>query len=116
MRKTRNNRYENLEYLKFVKREKCALHLWTRFGKSCSGGIEVHHLLKPFIGPRGLSLKSDDRNCAPLCVAHHRELHNLGSEKAICNRYMLEETYLQTFAMNLRNTYQELPEDDGLPF
>lgn len=51
-----------------------------------------------------------------LCVTHHRQLHNLGSEKALCVEHNKDEKYLQWFAENLWKIYIELPDDDGLPF
>jgi hypothetical protein len=117
MKKRQNKRYVNIDYLKFVKNEKCVFSKdFNHQSKACSGLVEVHHLLKPWIGPRGMSLKSDDRNCCPLCVTHHRQLHNLGSEKALCVEHNKDEKYLQWFAENLWKIYIELPDDDGLPF
>ncbi len=60
-------------------------------------------------GPRGISQKSDDRTCIPLCAEHHREgrsaihrvgnnfwtLHNIDSVKLIADlnaRYESERT------------------------
>ena len=66
------HRYENKEHMKELRDEmSCSLA-----GKcECDGPVEIHHLLKGWIGIRGMGRRSDDRNVLPLCSGHHRELH-----------------------------------------
>lgn len=66
-------RYENKPHMKELRDEMCCCIA----GKGeCDGPVEIHHLLKPFIGTRGMGRKADDRNTVPLCSGHHRELHS----------------------------------------
>ena len=50
----------------------------------CSGGygVQVHHLLRPYVGHRGTGLRASDKNVIPLCFHHHSELHKRGDEMA----------------------------------
>lgn len=91
----------------------CCLKKYTH---NCEGHTEVHHLLRPWIGSRGMSLKSDDRNVAPLCMKHHRELHTkLGTEVNLENKYNLPIT-LKSISENLYETWTTIIEMDDLPF
>jgi len=49
-------------------------------------GVQAHHLLKPWIGVRGVGLRASDQNAVPMCHIHHRELHDRGDEES----YFLE--------------------------
>ena len=42
----------------------------------CAGGVEAHHLMKPWFGYRGMGMKAEDMNCIPLCRGHHELLHH----------------------------------------
>lgn len=74
-------RYANLKHLEYVRSLPCIL---------CGNdyGVEAHHLLKPWRGSRGMSLKAGDDNVVPLCHNHHRKLHETGSEY----KFFLNET------------------------
>jgi hypothetical protein len=66
------DRYENKKHCSFVRHDwSCCLA-----GRGeCDGPNEAHHLLKVWIGVRGMGRKADDRNVLTLCSGHHRELH-----------------------------------------
>ena len=68
-----SKRYVNLKHLKYVRERPCMV-CGTDYG------IEAHHLLRPWRGARGMSLKAGDENTVPLCNKHHRELHQIGNE------------------------------------
>lgn len=80
--------------------------------------IQVHHLLKPSDGKRGLSLKSGDDQTVPLCEFHHRELHTkFGNEFAFFKHYGFKETAGQEEAAKLyAETLALREEDSDLPF
>jgi hypothetical protein len=65
-------RYENKLHMKEM-RDEMSCSLAGRC--ECEGPVEIHHLLKVWIGVRGMGRKADDRNTLPLCSGHHRELH-----------------------------------------
>jgi len=68
-------RYVNLKHLGYVRERPCMVC-------GTDHGIEAHHLLKPWRGSRGMSLKAGDENTIPLCHQHHRELHERGNEES----------------------------------
>ena len=114
MAKYQRNRFVDVDYLKYVSKMQCCLE---KYSNNCDGYIEVHHLLKPWIGSRGMSLKSDDRNVLPLCMKHHRELHTKhGTEKNLANHYELSDDFLKSLSENLYVTYTSIPKLDDLPF
>jgi hypothetical protein len=53
------DRYENKAHMKEM-RDEMSCSLAGRC--ECDGPVEIHHLLKPFIGTRGMGRKADDRN------------------------------------------------------
>jgi|TARA_R110000803_G_scaffold176417_1_gene238876 hypothetical protein len=80
--------------------------------------VQAHHLLKPWIGTRGMSMKADDRNVIPLCLHHHHLLHSkYGSEKALFTKYGMQENFAKIYAQELwENKESLLHIDDDLPF
>jgi hypothetical protein len=48
----------------------------TRVALPCYGRIEVHHVRTGQSG--GMGLKPGDQNCVGLCIAHHRQIHEIG--------------------------------------
>ena len=46
--------------MEFVANQNCSLHSHSSY--PCSGGVQAHHLLKPWDGIRGMSIKSNDKN------------------------------------------------------
>lgn len=85
---------------------------------SCNGPIQVHHLLKPSDGKRGMSLKSGDDQVIPLCMYHHQELHTkFGDEFAFFKHYGFKKDYGQKYAKDLyERTLHYEDDDDDLPF
>ena len=65
----------------------CAIALAS--APPCSGRepSQAHHLT--FCQRRGLSLKSGDQFCVPLCGLHHDELHRSGSEREWWERHQI---------------------------
>jgi len=90
-------RYENKRHLAWVHDFPCVL----RADGKCSGGVQAHHLLKPWEGPRGMSLKASDRNLIPLCMAHHTALHMRGNEKAFFSEVIGDDEFGQIIAKAL---------------
>ena len=80
--------------------------------------IQVHHLLKPYDGARGLSMRSGDNNVIPLCFRHHTELHTrYGNEAKFFISHGLEPMFGQNTAKLLYETKQMIDDvDDDLPF
>ena len=69
-------RKKNLKHLKYVASMPCCL----RYYGGCKFGVQAHHLLKPYFGTRGMSMRSEDSNAIPLCYEHHTQLHRNGNE------------------------------------
>lgn len=110
-------RFVDKEHLAWVRQQSCLIKQAGFY--SCKGGVvQAHHLLKPYIGLKGLSRKSGDQNVIPLCLHHHAELHTkYGSEKAFFKNFGLPENYGKEMARKLyesSKSYREL--DDDLPF
>ena len=75
---------------------------WGRDHISCDGGIQAHHLLKPFKGYRGWALKSSDENAVPLCYALHAQLHDIiGAEDKFWQYYNQNADYGRLLAQRL---------------
>lgn len=117
----KKRRFEDKDHVNFVRTQKCCI---------CQAGfytahpiVQAHHLLKPWIGARGMSLRADDRNCIPLCLHHHAKLHTkYGSEAAFFKAYGLSEDYGKKLAQSLWEKHSvhgygvSNLEDDDLPF
>lgn len=83
---------------------------------SCSGPIQVHHLLKPSDGKRGWGLKAGDDQVIPLCMFHHQQLHTkFGNEYKFFKHYGFKEDAGQKYATELYERTLN-PIDDDLPF
>ena len=70
-------RYANEKHLTHIRQKACLCS-----GSDCFGGVEAHHLMKPWFGYRGMGMKSGDMNVVPLCHKHHMQLHEVGSENS----------------------------------
>ena len=70
-------RYENKKHLAHIRDKDCLCR-----GSDCYGGVEAHHLMKPWHGYRGMGMKAGDMNVLPLCHKHHMELHDVGNENS----------------------------------
>ena len=67
-----NKQFRSKKHMDFIRKQRCCICGATN--------VEAHHLLRPWRGHRGMSMKSGDENLVPLCVRHHRELHHYGDE------------------------------------
>lgn len=109
-------RIVNKKHLLYVSTLPCFI---TKAGfMSCSGPIQVHHLLKPSDGKRGWSLKAGDNEVIPLCMYHHAQLHTkYGNEFKFLARYGFKKTAAQEYAKQLWEKKCDFFEDDNdLPF
>lgn len=115
--KKRKHPFRDQKHLAYVRSLPCTI---------CKAGfishhriVQAHHLLKPWIGTRGMSLKADDRNAIPLCLHHHHLLHSkFGSEKALFENYGMKSDFGKKYAQELwEGTTSELDDsNDELPF
>lgn len=86
MMRQKKPRYTSKRYLEYISDQEC-LFCWTT-------PCQAHHLLKPWIGDRGMGMRADDRNVVPLCFPHHHELHTIyGSEKKMAYDYLFEDDF-----------------------
>lgn len=69
-------RYTNKKHSLWIAEQGCILEGHGQ----CDGGIQGHHLMKPWHGVRGTGLRANDKNLVPLCAGHHRALHAAGNE------------------------------------
>lgn len=104
-------RLVDLEHLKWVATKPCMI---------CNKRpVQVHHLLKPYDGARGMGRKSGDNNVIPLCYHHHAELHTkFGSEKLFFDKYWRNEHAGKILAEDLykQSLYIRNNDDNDLPF
>lgn len=109
-------RFVDKEHLEWVRQQPCLIEQAGFY--SCKGVVQAHHLLKPYTGSRGLSLRAGDQNVIPLCLHHHSELHTkYGSEKSFFAKFGLPANYGKEMAQRLyeeKGFYEEI--DDDLPF
>lgn len=78
-------------------------------GPDCQGPIQAHHLLRPWIGSKGMGKRADDRNVIPLCMKHHAELHTkFGSEASFFKHHNLPEDHGQKLASSIYESAQNL--------
>ncbi len=73
-------------YLKFIRSLPCCVCIlpWRLEGSGVSySNIQKTRTEAAHTGRRGISQKSDDRTCIPLCAEHHREgrgaIHRVGN-------------------------------------
>lgn len=59
------------KYKEFIRTFPCEIH-----DLSCEGDVIPHHARMK--GSAGMGEKPPDCYCIPLCVKHHREIHNKG--------------------------------------
>lgn len=112
-----NNQYRNKRHVAYIRGLTC-LVAQKRGSSFCNGGTEAHHLLKPYSGSRGMSMKAGDENCIPLCQKHHMELHTkFGTEKNLFEHYDLPADIGQKYAKAQHEGVKfYLDQDDDLPF
>ena len=86
----KTKRYISRRHLEFVAEQQCCLS-WKY---NCKGGVQAHHLLKPWHGSRGMGMKADDKNAIPLCFKHHQLLHDVeGNEDQFWLKNYTNENY-----------------------
>ena len=109
-------RFVDKEHLEWVRQQPCLIEQAGFY--SCKGVVQAHHLLKPYTGSRGMSLRAGDQNVIPLCHHHHSELHTkYGSEESFFAKLGLPANYGKEMAQRLyeeKGFYEEI--DDDLPF
>jgi hypothetical protein len=74
----------------------------------CNGPVQAHHLLKPWIGERGWSMKSTDENTVPLCFHHHSQLHHNGAEDAFWEHYNQSRDFGRAYAQRMLRRFNEV--------
>lgn len=93
VKKEMKKRYQNKKHIDYIHTLSCCCS-----NSECNGVVQVHHLLKPFDGIRGMGMKSNDKNLVPLCVYHHNELHRMGNEYKFSYKYFGWEAQLKHIA------------------
>ena len=87
---TKKSKFVSKKHLQYVAEQICCLS----FKGNCGGGVQAHHLLKPWSGVRGMGIKANDKNAIPLCYKHHAELHDsVGDEYKFFLNYKLPEEF-----------------------
>lgn len=109
-------RFECRKHLEYVASLPCAIikaGVYTH-----SGGVQVHHLLKPWSGNRGMGMRSNDRNSLPLCFHHHSMLHTkFGNEEKFFEHFGLPKDFGKTESKKLWQSYcSDNDVDDELMF
>ena len=93
----KESRTTNSRHVAWVRGLPCAASSLT-----CNGGTQAHHLLRPWVGGRGMGMKADDRNVIPLCLFHHSQLHTkYGSENSFFTVHARDDGYAQELAEHL---------------
>ena len=83
---------------------------------SHSHNVQAHHLLKPWNGVRGMSLRAGDDNVIPLCFKHHSELHTkFGSEAKFFEHYGMSADAGKAWAKKLWQS-SKAEKNEDLPF
>ena len=101
----KRKRFLNNKHLKFVASHPCCI---KQFSNDCQGGVQAHHLLKPYDGLRGMGLKAGDNNSVPLCQYHHARLHDgFGNEDKFWELYGLNPEYGRGLAELLYKRFLE---------
>ena len=96
----KSNKIRNKKHLQYVTTYICCLHTFST--EWCNGGVQAHHLLKPYDGTRGMGMKSGDNNAIPLCQYHHMLLHDrFGNEDAFWRSYGLDSDFGRIIAKNI---------------
>ena len=112
-----NKQYRDKRHVRFIQGLTCLIG--QKIGSSCcSGPTQAHHLLKPWDGVRGASMRSGDQNCIPLCMKHHMELHTkYGTEKNLFEAYGLGAELVKKYAQAQYEGAKFYFDQDGdLPF
>lgn len=111
------NTFKDKKHLAWVRTLPCLICKAGYY--SHTNEVHAHHLMKPYDGFRGMSLKANDRNVIPLCSKHHSLLHTkYGNEFHFFTSYGLPNTFGQEWARKLWETksWDSEAKDNGLPF
>lgn len=109
--------FKDKKYLEWIRTLPCLLCKAGYY--SHSREVQAHHLLKPYDGVRGMSLKANDKNAIPLCYHHHAILHTkFGNEYKFFASFGLPESFGKDWAKKLweQRSMQESVDDNDLPF
>jgi len=96
--------YQNKAHLAWIHDLRCCLRSASEadaLRPKCNGGIQAHHLLKPWDGFRGMGMKASDKNLIPVCYAHHQAIHNRGNENKYFELAMGDEDFGRNVAKSL---------------
>tara|TARA_Y100000114_G_C11752502_1_gene325119 strand:- start:1988 stop:2293 length:306 start_codon:yes stop_codon:yes gene_type:complete len=97
----KRDRTQNKAHLQRISEYRCCI--WDL---SCDGMTQVHHLLKPWSGQRGMGMRSDDKNVIPLCSFHHHQLHNkYGNEEKFFQAHFKPADFGRVLAQELWESY-----------
>lgn len=86
-------------HLAHVRENDCAVGVNSK--SDCNGGVQAHHLMRPWSGVRGMGMKAGDENAIPLCATHHSELHHRGDELAFFSESGYSPNYGKALAYGL---------------
>ena len=104
MKNYKKKQIRNKKFMEFVANQNCSLYSHSSY--PCSGGVQAHHLLKPWQGYRGMGLRAGDNNCLPLCQRHHAHLHDKhGNEDTFWTLFKLPEDYGRIISKSLWNIF-----------
>lgn len=109
--------FKDKKHIRWVSTQQCIIGQAGFY--SCFGPIQSHHLLKPWNGVRGMSLKANDRNVVPLCTHHHALLHTkYGDEYKFFSSFGLKPSYGKEQAQRYweKKENNEIDYDNDLPF
>ena len=112
-----NKQFRDQRHVRFIASLACLIGQKNGLSK-CNGPTQAHHLLKPYKGVRGASMRSEDMNCIPLCMSCHHELHTKhGSEKSFFESRGLDPEIGQQYAKaQYEGAKFYFDQDDDLPF
>ena len=110
-----SRQFKDKEHLKWVTTQQCIIAQAGFY--SCGGPIQAHHLLKPWDGLRGMSMKANDKNVVPLCQRHHALLHTkYGDEYKFFKSFGLKPNYGKELAEKYWKKKENNEIDYDLPF
>ncbi len=112
-----NKQYRDKRHVRFIQSLACLIGQKNGPSK-CSGPTQAHHLLKPWDGVRGASMRSGDQNCIPLCMKCHHELHTKhGTEKNLFEAHGLDPDLGKKYAQaQYEGAKFYIDQDGDLPF
>ena len=84
MKKSKKKQASNKAFMEYVAKHNCCLmsHSSDIVSSSCGGGVQAHHLLKPWDGFRGMGMRASDNNCGVSQMLWHN--FNYGEPDGDC--------------------------------